>query len=49
MENSIALQINEHDEKNENYVECLEKISESIDSLYSSVDDIKDIVLKLDY
>lgn len=48
MENRIELQIDEHDSKIENYVECLERISESIDSLCSGVDEIKDIVLGLE-
>lgn len=47
MEDRIALQIEEHDAKIENYVGCLEKINESIDSLNSDVDEIKDIVLGL--
>lgn len=48
MENRIELQMDEHDSKIENYVECLERISESIDSLCSGVDEIKDIVLGLE-
>ncbi len=48
MENRMELQIDEHDSKIENYVECLERISESIDSLCSGVDEIKDIVLGLE-
>lgn len=44
MENRISLQIDEHDAKIENYVECLEKINESTYSLCSGVDEIKGIV-----
>lgn len=44
MENRIELQIEEHDTKIESYVECLEQISTSIESLCSDVDEIKDMV-----
>lgn len=48
IEDRIALQIKEHDDKIENYIECLETINTLIDSLCSDVDEIKDIVLGLD-
>jgi hypothetical protein len=44
MEDRIELQIEEHDVKIENYVECLEQKSTSIESLCVDVNEIKDIV-----
>ncbi len=46
MEARISLHIEEHDAKIENYVEELEKISASIDSLYSEVADVREIILE---
>lgn len=43
----LLKKMEEHDSKIENYVDCLEKTSESIDSLCSGVDEIKGIVLDL--
>lgn len=47
MEDRIALQIDEHEENVENYVECLEEIRRLINSLHSDVNEIKDINLGL--
>jgi hypothetical protein len=47
IEESIVNQISEHDAKIENYVECLEQISISIESLCTDVDELKDIVLEI--
>jgi|BioPla2DNA2_1021312.scaffolds.fasta_scaffold21973_2 hypothetical protein len=44
LENRISLQIDEHDEKNENNVECLDKISALMDSLSNDVEEIKNTI-----
>lgn len=47
IENRITGQIEEHDEKIENYVECLEQINNSIDNLCTDVIELKEIILGL--
>jgi hypothetical protein len=48
MENRISSQLEEHDEKIEGYVECLEEIRESIINMRFDVDEIKDTMSRID-
>jgi hypothetical protein len=48
MKDSIELQIEEHDAKIEQYVECFDQVNDSIENLCVDVNEIKEIVSGLD-